>query len=496
MTNPASLGAIEARQMIARKQLSPVELAQACIAQVETLDHAVNALIARDFDGMLEGAKKAETAVMSGAPLGALHGLPFAVKDMIDVTGLPTTFGSEAFANNIATGDDAIVAAMRAAGGLPMGKTNTPEWSAGGNTRNRVNGVTANPYDLTRTCAGSSGGSAVALACDYAPLATGSDTGGSLRNPAAYCGIVGYRPSPGVVPGNTRAAGLIPMPTSGPMARSVADAGLMLSVLARPDRNDPFTTVIDGRTPWDAASFANLPRRDLTSLRIAVTEDYGFAPTETLIRDHFRAILPKLAPFLGEITEATPDCTDADRIFSVLRGVQFLGVHAKLYDENPDHVGPNVADNVREGRSYSAEDVAQAIFAQGRYHRDWQAFFELHDFIISPAVTISPRPWRELYPTEIDGTPTKSYYHWLAMAYASTIPGHPSITIPCGMDANGMPFGLQIVGRRHDDLGVLAVAAELEAIIAGTDLAVPAPDFAALRAAPPLSQADEFLTFN
>ena len=207
-------------------------------------------------------------------------------------------------------------------------------------------------------------------------------------------------------------------------------------------------------------------------------------------------ILPKLAPFIREVTEATPDCTDADRIFSVLRGVQFLGVHAKLYDENPDQVGPNVADNVREGRSYSAEDVAQAIFAQGRYHRDWQAFFDTHDFIISPAVTISPRPWRELYPTEIDGIPTKSYYHWLGMAYASTIPGHPSITIPCGMDANGMPFGLQIVGRRHDDLGVLAVAAELEAIIAGTDLAVPAPDFAALRAAPPLSQADEFLTFN
>lgn len=496
MTDPAALGATQARQMIARKQLSPVELAEACIVRVETLDHAVNALIARDFDGMLAGAKKAETAVMSGTPLGALHGLPFAVKDMIDVAGLPTTFGSEAFADNIATGDDAIVAAMRAAGGLPMGKTNTPEWSAGANTRNRVNGVTANPYDLTRTCAGSSGGSAVALACEYAPLATGSDTGGSLRNPAAYCGVVGYRPSPGVVPGNNRAAGLIPMPTSGPMARSVADAGLMLSVLARPDRNDPFTTVIDGRTPWDAAGFANLPRRDLTSLRIAVTEDYGFAPTERMIRDHFRAILPKLAPFMGHMIEATPDCTDADRIFSVLRGVQFLGIHAKLYDETPDQVGPNVADNVREGRSFSAEDVAQAIFAQGRYHRDWQVFFEMHDFIISPAVTISPRPWRELYPTEIDGMPTKSYYHWLAMAYASTIPGHPSITIPCGMDAHGMPFGLQIVGRRHDDLGVLAVAAELEAIIAGTDMAVPAPDFATLRAAPPLSQAAEFLTFN
>ena len=495
-TDPADLGAIEARRLIDRKALSPVELAEACLARVDTVDHAVNAIVARDDQAMMDGAKAAEAAVMAGVPLGALQGLPFAVKDMIDVKGLPTTFGSEAFKDNIAQGDDAIVAAMRGQGGLPLGKANNPEWSAGGNTRNRVYGVTANPYDLSRTCAGSSGGSAVALACGYAPLATGSDTGGSLRNPAAYCGIVGYRPSPGVVPGNTRAAGLIPMPTSGPMARSVADAGLMLSVLTRADRNDPCTVVIDGQTPWDSSAFANLPRRDLSSLKIAVTEDYGFAPTETLIRDHFRKILPQLAPYFGHVEETSPKCVDADRIFAVLRAVQFLGIHAKLYDEQRELVGPNVADNVEEGRRYSAEDVAQAIFAQGQYHRDWQAFFETYDFVISPAVTLSPRPWRELYPTEIDGVATKSYYHWLAMAYASTIPGHPSITIPCGLDANGMPFGLQIVGKRHDDLGVLAVAAELEAIIAGSDLRVPAPDLDALKAAPNLSDADEFLTFN
>ncbi|MCA0997197.1 amidase [Alloyangia pacifica] len=497
MTNPADLGAIEARSLIARKQLSPVELAEACIARVEAVDPAVNALIARDFDGLRKAAKQAEADVAAGKELGALHGLPFGVKDMIDVTGLPTTFGSEAFKDNIATKDDAIVAAMRAAGGFPMGKTNNPEWSAGANTRNRVYGVTANPHDITRSCAGSSGGSAVALACGYAPLATGSDTGGSLRNPAAFCGIVGYRPSPGVVPGNTRAAGLIPLPTSGPMARNVADCALMLSVLARPDRNDPFTTVMDGKTLWCPGDFANLPRRDLSSLKIAVTEDFGFAPTESLIRDHFRKIMPQLAPFFGQVEDATPDCSDADRIFSVLRAVQFLGVHAKLVDEQPELVGPNVRDNVAEGRSYSAEDVAQAIFGQARFYRDWQAFFETTDYLLSPAVCISPRDWHELYPTQIDGVPTKSYYHWLAMAYASTIAGHPSITIPCGTDANGMPFGLQIIGKRHDDLGVLAVAAELEAVIAGlSDLAPRGPDIAALAKAPKLSDAPGFLTFD
>lgn len=496
-TNPADLGAIEARQLIARKALSPVELAEACIARAEAVDHAVNALVARDFDSLLADAKTAETAVMSGAPLGLLHGLPFGVKDMIDVKGLPTTFGSEAFKDNIATKDDAIVTAMRQAGASPIGKCNNPEWSAGGNTRNRVYGVTANPHDLTRSCAGSSGGSAVALACGYAPLATGSDTGGSLRNPAAFCGIVGYRPSPGVVPGDTRKAALIPMPTSGPMARSVADAALMLAVLARPDRYDPYTLIQDGRTLWNPDSFATLPRRDLSSLRIAVTEDYGFAPVEGIIRDHFRTILPTLSPYFGQVEQRTPDCTDADRIFAVLRAVQFLGIHAQLVDEKPHLVGPNVHDNVAEGRRYSAEDVAQAMFAQTAYYTRWQDFFETCDYLISPAVTISPRDWHELYPTQINGQPTQSYYHWLAMAYASTIPGHPSITIPCGRDTNGMPFGLQIVGKRHDDLGVLAVAAELEAIIAGTpELAPRTPDIAALTAAPKLSDAAGFLSFD
>lgn len=495
-TNPADLGAQEARRLIAARDLSPVDLVTACLARIDAVNPAVNAVVARDDAAVLAAAKRAEAGVMAGDPLGALHGLPLAVKDMDDVQGLPTTFGSEAFRDNRPKRDDTLTAALRGAGALPFAKTNVPEWSAGANTRNRVYGATANPYDLSRTCAGSSGGSAVALACGFAPLATGSDTGGSLRNPAAYCGVVGFRPSPGVVPGANRATGLIPLATSGPMARSVADCGLMLSVQACADGRDPFTPVIQGQTPWVPQDFAMLPRRDLSNVRFAVTEDFGFAPTEQLVRDHFRQILPQLAPHLGAVEEATPRCTDADRIFAVLRGVLFLGTHARLYDTTPHLVGPNVAENVEEGRSFSAEDVAQALFAQTRYFQVWQRFFEQYDYLLTPAVTISPRPWRELYPVEIDGVATKSYYHWLAMAYASTLAGHPSITIPCGRDANNMPFGLQIIGRRHDDLGVLAVAQEFEAMIKGSALEVPAPDLSALIAAPPISTAAEFLTFN
>ncbi len=492
-TDPADLSATDARRLIARRQLSASELAQACIARVEAVDHAVNALIARDFEGLLAGARAADALQAAGEPLGALHGLPVAIKDMNDVAGLPTTFGSEIFRDNVPKRDDALVSGLRDAGALPMGKTNNPEWSAGANTRNRVYGTTANPYDLARNCGGSSGGSAVALACGYAPLASGSDLGGSLRTPAAYCGVVGFRPSFGVVPGAARVTGLLPQPTSGPMARSVADCGLMLSVMARPDRRDPFTTVVGGRTAWNPEDFARPKRIDLGALRIGVTEDFGFAPVEAATRRQFRSALAALQPFLGPLEERAPDCADGDRIFAVLRAVMFLATHARFVDENPELVGPNVTDNVAEGRRYSAGDVADALVKQGAYHRRWQAFFESCDIVISPAVTVAARDWHEMYPTEIDGTATQSYYHWLGLAYASTIPGHPSITIPCGRDANGMPFGLQIVGRRHDDAGVLAVAAELEAVIAGlSDLAPRSPDIAGLRAAPNLSEAAGF----
>ncbi|MEZ2219017.1 amidase [Rhizobium sp. RCC_161_2] len=495
-SNPADLGALEARRLIGRKSLSPVELAEACIERVERLNPAVNALVAYNFDRVLDEARLAEEKVSRNEALGPLHGLPFGVKDMIDVAGLPTTFGSEIYRDNIAVKDDAIVAAMRGAGAIPFGKTNNPEWSAGGNTRNAVYGATANPHDTTKSSAGSSGGSAVLLASRMAPLATGSDTGGSLRNPAAFCGVVGFRPSPGVVPGDTRAMALMSLPTSGPMGRDVADVALMLSALARPDRLDPYTVVIDGKTAWQTDRFGAGRRPDLASLRIAVTEDFGFAPTERVIRDGFRRVTKRLSSHLGIMEETHPDCADADRIFSVLRGVMFLGTHHKLMLSHPDKVGALVRANVEEGLSYGPLDIADALVKQGRFYHDWQTFFETHDYVLCPAVTISPRDWHELYPEEIDGKPTKSYYHWLAMAYASTLAGHPSITIPVGRDTFGMPFGLQIVGRRHDDAGVLQVAAAIEEILAGdTEFGVPKVDLTALEKAPALAKQPGFMGF-
>lgn len=494
-TDLADLSASAASALMAQKDVSPVDLVEACLDRAEGANAAVNALVAQDVDALRAAAREAETELMNGTPRGPLHGLPVAIKDMNDVAGLPTTYGSEVWRDYVAAKDDALVAGLRTAGALILGKTNVPEWSAGANTRNRVYGATANPYDVTRTCAGSSGGSAVSLACGFAPLATGSDLAGSLRTPAAYCGVVGFRPTPGVVPDPGKGAALLPFGTDGPMARNATDCALLLRVMARPDRADPLTPVKDGEGMLSGAS-PTLPRSDLGSLRIAFTEDFGIAHTSAETRSLLRAAMTGLASDAPLLTEATPDCAGADDMFSVLRGLSFLDSHAKLYDTQRALVGPNVAANVEEGRQYSAADVSRALTEQGAYYRRWQAFFDTHDYLIAPTATVGPFSWRSLYPQEIDGQPMQNYYHWLGLAYAVTLAGHPSVSVPFGRDANGMPFGVQVIGRRYDDLGVLSLAAELERFTQGTDWAHHAPDLDALRNAPPLNKAEGFMGFD
>lgn len=492
-TDPADLGAIEARRLMMAGDLSARELADACIARVERINSAVNALVVCDFDRLTEGARAADEKKALGASLGALHGLPIAIKDMNDMAGLPTTYGSEIYRDNVPERDDALVARLADSGGIPMAKANNPEWSAGANTRNSVYGTTGNPFDPARNCGGSSGGSAVSLACGFAPLATGSDLAGSLRTPAAYCGVVGFRPTVGVVPDTTREIELLPLSTSGPMARSVADCGLMLSVMSYPEQHDLYSTVVDGRTPLDAAEFARPPPRELSGFRVALTEDFGFAPVEKAMRASFRDKIATLATYLGPLDEATPDCADADRLISVLRGILYVAGHGPGVAQMPEMYGKNVRTNVTEGLDYSAQDITRALVGHGAYFKRWQSFFERFDVLVSPTVAVSARDWRELYPAEIDGVATRNYYHWLALAYAATLAGHPAISIPCGTDPNGLPFGLQLIGKRHGDLELLSFARALEEVIAGTSgLAPSGPDLEALAKAPPIAQADGF----
>ena len=497
MTEPCDLSAVEARALIGEKKLSATELLESCIARIEAVDHAVNAIVARDYDRARAAAKEADAAVARGDALPALHGLPIGVKDLEDVAGLRTTYGSTLFRDHVPEKDQLIVAHTREAGAIVLGKTNTPEWGAGANTRNGVYGATGNPFDPSLSAAGSSGGSGVALACGMVPIATGSDTGGSLRNPAAYNGIVGFRPTPGLVPNEKKPLGWAALGVLGPMARTVPDLCLLLSAMVGDDAGDPLATTVEGRQVRRPEDFAVPGAVDLASLRVALTPDFGFAPTEKHIRAVFAEKTGLFRHVFARAEDTTPDCAGADESFEVLRALSFLaGFHEKVRD-TPDQVGPNVRANVEEGLGYSALDVARAMKLQTAMYKRWQGFFANHDVVLAPAVTLSPRPWTELYPAEIDGVPTRTYFHWLALAYAPTLVGHPAISLPVGLDHNGMPFGLQIVGPRGGDAKVLAVAAALERLLAGDPrTARPVPDLAKLKAAAPLRESPGFMGFG
>jgi amidase len=497
LTEPCDLTAVEARRRIGQKQLAPTELLASCIDRIEAVDHAVNAMVARDFDRARIAAKAADAAVMRGNDLPPLHGLPIGIKDLEDTAGLVTTLGSPIFRDNVPTEDARTVAAVRQAGAIVAGKTNTPEFGAGANTRNAVYGATGNPFDPTRSAAGSSGGSAVALATGMVPLCTGSDTGGSLRNPAAFSGIVGFRPTPGLVPNERRPLGWNNLPVLGPMARTVPDLCLLLSAMVSDDPRDPLATTVHGRTIRQPGDFAAPASVDLSRLRVALTPDFGFAPTERHIAEVFADKTSLFRHVFARAEDATPDCTGADEAFEVLRSLGFLVSHLEKVRTRRQDVGPNVRANVEEGLRYTAADVARAQALQTALYRRWQTFFREWDVILTPSITISPRPWRELYPAEIDGAPTRTYFHWLALAYAVTLPGHPAVSLPVGTDRHGMPFGLQIVGPRGGDAFVLSVAAALEALLAGdARTARPVPDLSRLKAAQPIREMAGFFGFD
>ncbi|MEJ1977240.1 MAG: amidase family protein [Acetobacteraceae bacterium] len=488
VAEPCDLTATAARALIGRRALSPVELMESCIARTLAIDPAVNAMPARDFDGARASAAKAEAAVMAGDPLPPLHGLPIGVKDTHRAVGLPFTQGSVIYRDFMPDSDERVVAAVRGAGAIVLGKTNTPEFAAGANTRNAVYGATGNPFDPTRSAAGSSGGSAAALACGMVPLATGSDTGGSLRNPAAFCGIVGFRTSPGLVASDKRGLGWSILPVDGPMARNVPDLCLLMAAMASDDTRDPLATPVPFAMPGPV---------DLSRLRVALTPDFGFAPTERVVAQAFAEKTGLIRHVFARAEDTSPDCSNADETFSILRALNFLANHLERVRTRPEDVGPNVRANVAEGLGYSAEDVSRAMVMQTQMYRRWQDFFTRFDVVLAPSVTISPRPWSELYPTHIDGRAMTSYFQWLGLAFPATLVGHPSVSLPVGLDANGLPFGLQVIGRRGGDGQVLAVAAALEeALAADPRTARPVPDLAQLLAAPPISGMPGFMGFG
>jgi len=480
MTELCDLSALELRRMIGTKEISPVELLAACRARIERIDGAVTAFVATCWERAEAEAQSAERAVMAGEALGSLHGLPIGIKDLALTEGLRTTFGSPQFAAFLPEADERQVAALRRAGAIVVGKTNTPEFGAGANTVNPVYGATGNPFDPDKTCAGSSGGSAVALATGMVPLATGSDMGGSLRNPAAYCGVVGFRPGPGAVPHELRLIGWSPLGVQGPMGRTVADTALLFEAMAAFDPRDPLSYPLD--------MIGGLEPVALGGLRVAISEDLGFAPVDDDIRQVFRQAMGRIRGAFAQADDRDPPLDEgADEAFEVTRAISFLAAHAETWRSRPEMLGPNIQANVEQGLAMSLEDVARAMQAHTLLYRRFLEFMADYDALICPAMAVPPFPHAQLYVEAINGARLRTYFHWLALAYGLTLTAHPVACIPCGRDHTGMPFGIQVCGRRFGDRRTLAVAASLERYLQDIpDLARPVPDLDALAARPPL----------
>jgi amidase len=474
------LSALELRRLIGAKQVSPVELLASCQARVERINDAVNAFVATCWERAEAEARAAERAIMAGEALGVLHGLPIGIKDLALTADLRTTFGSPQFAEFVPEADERQVAAVRQAGATVVGKTNTPEFGAGANTVNPVYGATGNPFDPEKTCAGSSGGSAVALATGMVPLATGSDMGGSLRNPAAYCGVVGFRPSPGAVPHELRLIGWSPLGVQGPMGRTVADTALLFEAMAACDGRDPLSCPLPAHAGPEAV--------DLGSLRVAISEDLGFAPVDDGIRAVFRAAMERIRDVFARADDRDPPLDDsANEAFEVNRAINFLAAHADTSRSQPEMLGPNIRTNVEQGLAMSVEEVARAMQAHTLLYRRFLEFMAEYDALICPAMAVPPFPHAQLYVEQINGQPMRTYFHWLALAYGLTLTAHPVACIPCGRDHTGMPFGIQVCGRRFGDRRTLAIATALEQYLQSIpELARPLPDLDALAASPAL----------
>ncbi len=469
------LDAVEQRRRIGTKEISPVELLESSLHRIEAVNGTVNAVVAIDLDRARAAAKSAEKAVRDGDDLGLLHGLPLGIKDLEATAGLRTTYGSLIYENHVPDADDLSVANLREEGAIILAKTNTPEFGAGANTRNSVYGATGNPFNPQLTPAGSSGGSAAALACGMVSLASGSDYGGSLRTPAGFCGVTGFRPSPGVVPVPKRAVALNPYSVQGGMGRTVGDVSLMIAALTSADIGDPFSQSVDSEL------LEPLGDIDLGSLRVAFSEDLGCAPVDNSIRQVFT---DKCAAFRGVFAEAhdrDPDLADVHETFEITRGVNFISAHAERVRKHRDILGPNVIDNVTRGQEYSAADVGWANAQQSKIYQNVLAMFDEVDLLICPTAAVSPFPHENWFVEEINGEKMPTYMRWLALSYGLTLALPAVCSLPVGVDHKGMPFGIQIAGPNGSDRFVLQAAYALETYLANQPtLTRPIPDLAAL----------------
>ena len=449
--------AVELARLIRQKEISATEVMAAFLAQISRVNPTVNAICT--FIGeqaAMRAAKEADDSLAKGNPPGALHGLPIAVKDLVATAGIRTTQGSPIYKDTVPTEDALMVERLKAAGAIIIGKTNTPEFGAGSHTFNPVFGATRNPYDLTKSAGGSSGGAATALACGMLPLADGSDLGGSLRNPAAFCNVVGFRTSPGRVPAYPSENLWNSLAVLGPMARTVADAALLVSVQAGPDARVPISLNDSGEM------FSQPLERNFKGVRIAWSRNLGRYPVEPAINEVCDKARPVFTALGCQVEDGEPDFQNADEIFQTLRAWSFAQSREEDLKHHRDLMKDTVIWNVEKGLKLTGLDVSRAELKRTQLYSRVHAFLERYEFLMLPVTQVAPFPVEWDWVREINGVKMETYIDWMATCYAITLTGLPAISVPCGFTKEGLPVGLQIVGRHQQDFAVLQLAHAFE----------------------------------
>jgi amidase len=451
------LPATELVRRIRAKELSAREVMDAHLEQIDRVNPKVNAIVTLVADEARRQAKAADERLARGEAVGPLHGLPIAHKDLVPTKGIRTTYGSPIYRDHLPDEDALIVERMRAAGAITIGKTNTPEFGAGSQTYNEVFGETLNPYDLTKTCGGSSGGAAVALACRMLPVADGSDTGGSLRNPASFCNVVGFRTSPGRVPVWPTETAWFPISVQGPMARTVQDTALLLSVMAGPDDRSPISIAEPGER------FRRRLERDFRGVRVAWSRDFGGIPVDRRVTAALDAQRKTFEALGCRVEDGQPDFSDADEIFKVWRAWKFELKFRDLLRTNRKQLKETIIWNAEEGAKLTGPQISRAELKRTELYHRVRQFMATREFMIFPATQVPAFDVRERYVEEINGVQLPTYIDWMKSCYYITVTGLPAISVPCGFTPEGLPVGVQIVGRHQDDFGVLQLAHAFEA---------------------------------
>jgi amidase len=443
------LAAVELQRLLQAGEVSAVEVVRAHLERIDAVNPELNAIVTLVPEQALKEAEQTDRAIVRGS----LHGLPIAIKDLVDTAGIRTTYGSPIYRDHVPAADAALVRRLRAAGAIVVGKTNTPEFGAGSQTFNAVFGATRNPYDPARTPGGSSGGAAVAVATRMLPFADGSDLGGSLRNPASFCNVVGLRPSPGRVPDPDRDDLWEPLSVLGPIARTVRDLALLLHALAAPDRGTPL-----GLGAWEPPDLDADPGRP----RIAWSRDLGGLPVDPAVTAALDAARPALER-AADVVDAEPDLADADEAFHVLRALGFARKLAGEVRAHRDLVKDTVVWNLEEGLALDAERIARAQATRSEVFSRTASFLSDYDALALPASLVPPFPVEVDWVREIAGVRLENYLDWMRACTRISVTAHPAISVPFGFTPDGLPVGLQLVGRYGDEAGLLRVAAVVEA---------------------------------